>query len=521
MKRFLIFVALVVLMVFLIYRWNEQRSPVAPFTPAAAPLIDLKDVQVLAALDSEYTRLAEAVLPSVVSLTTSRKVKNAPIVDPFEFLFGRRRGGQEFVQNSLGSGVIVSSEGHIITNHHVVADMDEVKVHLRDGRIFPARIIGGDEVSDIAVLKIEASDIRPLPLGDSDLVKVGSLVLAVGNPFGLQESVTHGMISATGRQVSSESDAEFFQTDTAINPGNSGGPLINLRGEIIGINNAIGNYSGSGTWQGVGFAIPSNVAKRSMEHILKNGRVIRNGYLGVVIQQLSPERASQLGIPGREGAIVMGVAPGSPAEKGGVKVGDIIIGLNGKPVTSLRELLRRVAAVEVGATVEIQLLRDGQEETVKAVIEEQPQGGSKVLPLPIPRGSGPAPGTQPYAPQRPQSPFTQPLPPIPAPGAPGAQGGNGAVIDNGLAGVEVGPIPGNRRGLYPENVNGVMVTEVDPDAPAAGGLRRGDVIEEINRQPVDNVETYQALSQEIPPGRRVMLSIARGKIRSYLVIMPH
>ena len=479
MKRFLTFVAIVALVVFLIYRWNEQRIPPPTFTPAGAPVVDLKDVPVLAAMDAEYTRLAEAVLPSVVSLTTSRKVQRIP----FDFFFGPRFRGGEFVQNSLGSGVIVSEEGHILTNYHVVADMDEVKVHLRDGRVFPARIIGGDEVTDIAVLKIEASGIRPLPLGDSDQVKVGSLVLAIGNPFGLQETVTHGIISATGRQMSSESDVEFLQTDTAINPGNSGGPLINLRGEIIGINNAIGNYSGSGTWQGVGFAIPSNVAKRSMEAILKNGQVQRNGYLGVMIRQISPERSAQLGVSVRDGVEVVHVVPDSPAEEAGIKEGDLIVAFNGKPVGSMREFLRRVASVEVGSQVELRILRNGKEETVKATIRQQPEGYRSI---PVPR---PPVGT------------------VPMP-----------TIENGLKGVKVGPIPPGRLRDYPDNVSGVMVTAVAPDAPAAGALREGDVIEEINRQPVESVQTYNELLREIPPGRRIMLSIARGKIRSYVVI---
>lgn len=493
MKRFLTFVVIVALVVFLIYRWNEQRTPPPAFTPATAPLIDLKNVPVLAAMDAEYTRLAEAVLPSVVSLTTSRKVQRIPMPDPFDFFFGRRGSrGREFVQNSLGSGVIVSEEGHILTNHHVVADMDEVKVHLRDGRVFPARIIGGDEVTDIAVLKIEASGIRPLPLGDSDQVKVGSLVLAVGNPFGLQETVTHGMISATGRQMSSESDVEFLQTDTAINPGNSGGPLINLRGEIIGINNAIGNYSGSGTWQGVGFAIPSNVAKRSMELILKNGRVQRNGYLGVMIRQISPQRAAQLGVTVRDGVEVVEVVPDSPAEEAGLKEGDLIVAFNGKPVGSMREFLRRVSAVEVGTTVDLRVLRNGKEETLKATIRQQPPGMQR---MPIPR-SIPAP--QPPSGTVPMQPST---------------------VENGLSGVTVGPVPANRRREYPENVQGVMVTAIAPDAPAAGVLQVGDVIEEINRQPVESVGAYESLVQQIAPEQRIILSIARGKIRSYVLIM--
>ena len=247
MKRFLIFVVLVVLAVYAVSRWNQHRRIPETFTPASTAQLDLKDMQVLSAIDQETTRLVQAVVPSVVSITTSRKVQVPQIIDPFEFFFGRRaqRPQQQQVQNSLGSGVIVSKEGHILTNNHVIANTDEVKVQLSDGRELPARIVGADKASDIAVLKIDTTGITPLPLGDSDDVKTGQVVFAIGNPFGLQETVTQGIISATGRQVSDESANEFFQTNTVIKPGNSGGPLVNIRGEIIGINNAIGNYSGT------------------------------------------------------------------------------------------------------------------------------------------------------------------------------------------------------------------------------------------------------------------------------------
>ncbi|MCX6967264.1 MAG: trypsin-like peptidase domain-containing protein, partial [Verrucomicrobia bacterium] len=275
MKRFLLFVILVALGLLAVSRWNQHRRVPEAFTPAQVSQLRLGDTPALAAIDTETSRLVEAVVPAVVSITTSRKVTTPQIVDPFEFFFGRRRGTpapQEAIKNSLGSGVIVSKEGHILTNYHVVANVDEVLVQLNDGRApFPARLVGGDETSDIALIKINAKGLRPLPLGDSDKVKVGQLVFAVGNPFGLQETVTKGIISATGR-VTDEYGIEYFQTEAVINPGNSGGPLINIHGEIIGINTAIGNYSGSGTWQGVGFAIPSNIARHSMEGILKTGR---------------------------------------------------------------------------------------------------------------------------------------------------------------------------------------------------------------------------------------------------------
>ncbi len=493
MKRFLIFVALVILAVFLISRWNLHRSVPETFTPAPSPRIDLKDVQVLAALDEAYTRLVEAVIPSVVSLTTSRKMQEQQRVDPFEYFFGRRgrKVPREFVQNSLGSGVIVSKEGHILTNNHVVANVDEVKVQLRDGREFPAKIIGTDEINDIAVLKINAEGLVPLPLGDSDRVKVGSMVLAVGNPFGLQESVTQGIISATGRQVSDESGTEFFQTDTAINPGNSGGPLVNLRGEIIGINTAIGNYSGSGTWQGVGFAIPSNTVRRSLESIISTGRVVR-GYLGVAMQELTPEIAAQLGVPNQPGALITGIAPGSPAEKAGLKEGDVVIAFNGKAIHGIRDLFRQVSSTPVGGTVEIKILRNKNEETLSATIEEQPDGFRS--------SASPQPRQQQQKP--PQAPQGEPGP------------------DNPLYGLETGPIPTAQRSELPANVHGVVITAVDPAAPAAEVLQPGDVIEEIGGQPVGSPAEFTRLVRSIKPGQRIVISIARGKFRSFVVIGP-
>jgi len=509
MKRFLIFVAMVILVVFLISRWNEQRRP-APETFTPAPKLQLERLDVLAAMDAEYTKLVEAVIPSVVSLTTSRTVQQRPYgMSPWERFFGDMMPRRALVQNSLGSGVIVSKEGHILTNNHVVAKMDEIKVHLRDGREFPAIMVGGDEASDIAVLKINASNLQPLAMGDSDHVKVGSLVLAVGNPFGLQETVTHGMISATNRQIADLSGLEFFQTDTAINPGNSGGPLINMRGEIIAINTAIGNYSGSGTWQGVGFAIPINTARFSMESILKKGRVVR-GYLGIEARELTPELAEQEGIPGAQGVQVGGVASTSPAEKAGLKAGDVITELDGKPIRSLQELLRAIAAIEVGRTVEIGFLRQGEPQKAKVTIEEQPLNFHNQVP------------GRPGAPTLPPGPGQVPQPDTNQgnQGNPRNQRNQGGVEPgNPLYGIRVAAIPASQRRLYPDNVAGVQVTGMAAEAPAAGVLKAGDVIEEVGRVPVQTPEEFYQLATQIEPGQRVMLSIARGKTRLYVVIL--
>ena len=489
MKRFLVFVALVILVVYAVSQWNQHRRVPETFTPAETPHLDLKEMPALAAIDQETTRLVQAVVPSVVSITTSRKVQVPQIIDPFEFFFGRRsrRPQQEQVQNSLGSGVIVSKEGHILTNNHVIANTDEVKVQLSDGREFPARLIGADKSTDIAVLKIEASGIVALPLGDSDNAKTGQTVFAIGNPFGLQETVTQGIISATGRQVSDESANEFLQTNTVINPGNSGGPLVNIRGEIIGVNNAIGNYSGTGTFEGVGFAIPSNVARHSLESIIKTGRVVR-AYLGVGIQELTPELAEQFGVPGQVGAVVSYVTADSPAEKAGIKAGDIIIGFNGKPVKNARGLFRLLSNTPVNSKVEVQFLRDKKPQAVTATVEEQPVGfQATVTP-------------------RPQAPQVTP-PEVLSP-------------NNPLAGIQVSEIPADQREELPAGVHGAMVTAIEPGAPAANILQPGDVIEEIGRQPVGSAGDVEKLARMIKPGQRIMLSIARGKLRSFVVISP-
>jgi serine protease Do len=502
MKKFLALLTLVFIFLAALIQWKAHRiqGERAPekFTPAVATTLDLKDVQILSAMDRESTRLVEAVVPSVVSITTARKLRvqdNPLLVDPLEQFFGmrRRRAPRELVQNALGSGVIVSKEGHILTNNHVIANVDEVKVQLKDGRVLPATIVGSDEESDIAVLKIDAQNITPLPLGDSDQVKVGQLVFAVGNPFGLQESVTRGTISAKRGRMGEDSGEDFFQTDTAINPGNSGGPLINVRGEIIGINNAIGGQTGN--WAGIGFAIPSNVARRTMEALLKNGHVA-HGYLGVRIQELTPELAEQFGVPNQTGAVVSEVTANSPAEKAGLRNGDIIVKFNGRSLKGMQDFRNRVADSPVDSKIELVVIRGGKETPVSVAVAERPADFSaNQAPAPAPAPAAPAPAT-----------------PQPAPTIPDAE--------NVLAGIRVGEIPADHRADLPENAKGVMVTQIEPDAPAARLLQPGDVIEEIGHQPVISVSDFEKAAQSLKPGEKQMLFICRGKTRSFVVLTP-
>src|ERR1700692_1814216 len=374
--KFLFFVLLLALAISLIYVWQgrqpgQAQVKVEKFTPADKPSLDLNSVDVLQRLDEEYTKVANAVVPSVVSITTTKTVSRRMPVDPLELFFGRRFSDESPQQNvtSLGSGVIVSKEGHIVTNNHVLNGTDDVTVQLSDGRQSRAKIVGTDGQIDLAVLKIDLENLTPLPIGDSDKVRVGQIVMAIGNPFGLDESVSQGIISAKDRRAMNDSQLEFFQTDTAINPGNSGGPLVNIRGEVIGINTAI--YSESGGNQGIGFAIPSNVVRAAMNSIISKGRVIR-GYLGVGIQPVTTDIAEQFKLSSARGALVTDVTPGSPAEQAGIIRGDVIRKVNGYEVKDTIALVNRIAESDIGSKLTIDLVRDGETKTVNAQVIEQP-----------------------------------------------------------------------------------------------------------------------------------------------------
>jgi serine protease Do len=283
-------------------------------------------------------------------------------VQMLRFLFG---GDQPNVRPS-GSGVIVSENGHVVTNLHVVNHARAVQVQLADGRTLAARFVGADGPSDIALLKIEAEGLQALPFGDSDKVNVGQMVFAVGNPLGLQETVTQGIVSAKGRRALSEAANEFFQTDAAINPGNSGGPLVNLEGEIIGINNSI-----SPQGQGIGFAIPSNTVRRVFESIRDHGRFIRP-WFGAYMRSLTPQLVQQLGLPDASGVLILLVYEGSPAEKGGIKPGDVIIEFNSKTVHDLIDLRNRVAETDIGQEIAMRVRREGKELTLETVVAAEP-----------------------------------------------------------------------------------------------------------------------------------------------------
>ncbi|MEI6714568.1 MAG: trypsin-like peptidase domain-containing protein [Verrucomicrobiota bacterium] len=373
MRRLILGIALGLLAGTAAYQWrvNHRDEPVAPPPLVSAPKLEPLQVPVLAALEEDYTRLVQSVVPSVVSITTQKRIRQRVpmVVDAFDLLFGtRQQRVVEQTETGLGSGVVVSPEGYVLTNDHVVAGMEEIRVQLTDGRIEPADLIGTDPQTDIAVLKIKGP-VTALSLGDSDKVRVGQPVLAVGNPFGLQETVTQGIISAKGRAVQ-DSGVEFLQTDAAVNQGNSGGPLLNFRGEIIGINSAI--YSKSGTWLGISFAIPANVARQSMESILRTGKVQRPT-LGVSTMALTPSLARQFGLREPVGALVTQVKPSSPAEKAGIQPGDVIVGVNGKILPDPAGLQKALAGKPVGTRVQLNVIRDGREYNVQAEVASLPE----------------------------------------------------------------------------------------------------------------------------------------------------
>lgn len=493
MKRFILFVLLIALFLAGLYAWTQRRhgSPPAPasYTPAAGTTVPMKDAELLAAIDRAYTGVVDAALPSVVSITTSRRVNMGYVIDPYELLQNHRLMGVPKQEDrlALGSGVIISREGHILTNYHVVADTNKIQVELNDGRVEPAEVIGTDPDTDIAVLKINAANVRPLPIGNSDEVKVGQVVFAVGNPLGLQETVTRGIISAKSRVVD-DSSLEYFQTDAAINEGNSGGPLVNLRGEIIGINTRVATQNGGPQPQGLSFAIPANVARRTLEAILKNGRVVHS-YLGVVINPLPPQIAAQMGINASSGALVTGVLPGSPAEKSGLKNGDVVTQFNGRDIASIREFHNRVVESPVGAKIQLGVIRaDRTNATLTAEIIAQPEN------LPALQAATPAQ----------------------------AQAATNAPRENLLAGLKVAEIPADARPNLPNDVKGIMITAVDPASRIGripGTLQAGDVIEEINHLPVGTVADYEQVAAQLgPDSRQALFFICRGKARSFIMI---
>ena len=441
---------------------------------------------------SSFAPVVKKVAPGVVKVFTTTKLHNtafngAPdgmddllrrfFGDPFQGRNPRRQFGTPR-QEGIGSGVIATKDGYILTNNHVVDGADEVKVALQDGREFTAKVVGRDPKTDVAVIKIDAADLPAVPMADSDKVEVGDVVLAVGNPFGIGQTVTTGIVSATGRGGAVGLDYEdFIQTDAAINPGNSGGALVDAEGRLIGINTAI--LSRSGGNQGIGFAIPANIARDVMGSLVKDGHVTR-GYLGVMIQDVNPALEKEFKLKDTKGALVGDVTPKSPAEKAGFQSGDLIVEFNGKKVTDSRHLKLEVARTQPGETVPVKVLRDGEPKKLDVTIKELP-------------------GTEHLA----------------------KNDGGGHPDDTGtLNGVAVGDLDNNVRQQFelPNTVKGAVVTEVDPNSPSAeAGLRPGDVIQEINRKPVKNAEEAVQMTEKTTD-KTTLLRIWRDGGSRYIVV---
>jgi serine protease Do len=378
-------------------------------------------------------------------------------------------------QEGVGSGVIATKDGYILTNNHVVEHADEVKVALQDGREFTAKVIGRDPKSDVAVIKIDAKDLPAVPMADSDKVEVGDVVLALGNPFGIGQTVTTGIVSAKGRGNMGLDYEDFIQTDAAINPGNSGGALVDADGRLVGINTAILSHSGGN--QGIGFAIPVNLARDVMGSLVKDGHVTR-GYLGVMIQDITPGLAKEFKLKDNTGALIGDVTPKGPAEKAGLKSGDLLVEFNGKKVTDSRHLKLEVARTHPGETVPVKVLRDGTAKTLEVTV--------KTLP-----------GTEEVAKAE--------------------KDGN----DTGtLNGVGVADLDKNARQQFevPETVKGAVVTEVKPDSAAAeAGLKPGDIIQEINRKPVKSAEEAVRLTEN-PGDKTTLLRVWREGGSRFVVV---
>jgi serine protease Do len=428
-----------------------------------------------------FAPVVKKAVPAVVNVSTSKIVKTKGNVPPwFQQFFGNQFNvPRERREHALGSGVIFSPDGYIVTNNHVIDGASDVKVMLGNKKEYEAKIIGTDAKTDIAVLKIDATGLPTLPFGDSAHMQQGDFVVAIGNPFGLSQTVTMGIVSATGRGGLGIEDIEdFIQTDAAINPGNSGGALIDTRGNLIGINTAILSGGQGGGNQGIGFAIPIDMARQVMDQILKHGKVIR-GWLGVVIQPVTPEIAKSFGLSEPYGALIGDVDPDGPAAKAGVKVGDIILDVNGQRIDTSRDLQLKIAQMDPGTTVKLTVFRNGSKVEIPVALGEMPSKTEK---------------------------------------SSGQEGETSGVLQ-GLSVQDLTPTIAEDLQL-PPSTKGVVVTQVSPISPAAdAGLQRGDVIQQVNRTPVANVAQYERAVRQA--GKTpVLLLVNRGGTTMFVTVQP-
>lgn len=428
-------------------------------------------------LSDDIANIAEKTGPAVVNIDVIRYVQSSPFnfQDPiFEWFFQQREEFKKRIpQKGAGSGFIVDKEGYILTNEHVVSGVEEIKVTLSDKREFTGKVIGSDVTTDMAIVKIEAKDLPVVELGDSDQLRVGEIVIAIGNPYGLDKTVTMGVVSAKGRNISAGTEAHEYsnliQTDTAINPGNSGGPLLNTKGEVVGINTAIIPYA-----QGIGFAIPVNVAKRNLNDLITLGKV-RRPWIGVYIQEVTPEIAEQFKLDKVEGVLIADVISESPAEKSGLSRGDVVLSVNNKQVNTPSELQDSIRSLEIGDKATLKVKREGKESTFVLKIEEMPADETIVTKEKV---------------------FPE---------------------QTGITVEKVTPEIARKAGL--PKTTGLVITEVIPGSSADDmGLQSGDIILEANRKEVSDLEQWESIVGNLTPGDTLLLLIFRNNRTIYVPI---
>ncbi len=496
------FGCLLVLAGFGLAQLRNVSSPTARAVTASAPAA-VSGAAVSAPGAPSFADIAEKVNPAVVGITAisvggkgegedqgpDQGPNNMP--DPFEFFFGMPHPnvpgaprGQKPVQEAGGSGFIISTDGYILTNNHVVDDATKVTVKLNDDREFPAKIVGTDKETDVALLKVEASGLPTLPLGDSDAIRQGDWVMAVGNPLNYNHTVTVGVISAKGRRISSSSLDDFIQTDAAINFGNSGGPLVNARGEAVGINTAItrNDYMGRMV-EGIGFAIPINLVRGEIDQLKTSGKVSR-GWLGVSVASVDPDAKSyyksKFGVDVKGGALVQRVEENSPSSKAGLQKGDIILEVDGTELKGSQELVHKIAGYPPGRAVNLLVLRGGEKKTVKVTLGDR----AKAM-------NGEEPG----------------------------QGGKNEDANETKLGIKVQNLTAQVRQMYriPQEITGVVVVSVEPKSNAyAKGIREGLIISELNGQTIKSVDDYRKASAGVKPGDPVSIYIQDGQGGTYL-----
>ncbi len=455
--------------------FNEGQTP-----PPAAPLGNaVQPVGFFGGLPS-FADLAEKVSPSVVNISTTKTPKRRtvgrpqrlprdPFDDFFDNFFNGGPMGEPQPQKSLGSGFIINSEGFIITNNHVVEGADEIQVLIDGKKKYDAKVVGNDPKTDLAVIKIAATGLPAVTLGDSQAMRVGDWVMAVGNPFGLDHTVTAGIISAKGRVIGAGPYDDFIQTDASINPGNSGGPLFNLKGEVIGVNTAI-----VASGQGIGFAIPINIAKDLVPQLISNGKVTR-AWLGVGIQDMTPELAKSFGLSDENGALISNVFPGSPAEKAGIKTGDVVRSFEGKPIEASHDLPAMVAREPIGKTISLGILRDGKAQTISVNLGQMEQ-------------------SEPVANADPKT----------------------GSSELGLVCRDLTADEAAELGL-PSGQRGVVIVNVENGSQAeSAGVQRGDVLLSVNNTKVTTTADYLAAARAVKKGELVRLYLRRESATIFL-----